>query len=579
MPVLQAIVANAARVLKSLPKTPVRRALLHELTLGVPVNKAADALGVNRSNVSRASEYHDRPFVEFLRQLGFPRTNRAESHQFLRGWLNSDANCPVPSGENKRCYTGSPETMWAEYAAASLASSIAPLQPETFHAVRLRMRVGIREGDIFINRDEVELAELTRQIESDPALREEYAIRMGELEASLKFCKERKKFYRDCHQQLKGNPKKMVVTVDFTATQTGMQDKFSNFVVVVCTDGPLYVPLSLVNETVEPEEPQSKRRIVEKPVIEKKSRRKKLEIAESGKPGRKLLPSWTQEKAKLKQKEQPAARDMSNVYKPKCTVFHFVIRRSEDTPGQISPYVQWALNFLFVTHDLACCYDDVQLFSDGCGKHFKTYPTHWYIADLQQHLRANNSKSSNNNSNTQKKKANAASTSPTIVWDFLPPGDAHNRCDAAAAHWKRPQKKFVRDFCVLTSVGHLAFACAEMRNCYMIEAVCSDFPDPLDCLIDETWMRDAFHFEYGTPREDYKHCKHISNGKCGNGCMHACCNKVAPLLPCVDITIRDRDGKYEAETRRFCSLSYDNYVCLFFLLSTHVQFYSAHLVA
>ena len=375
MPVLQAIVDNAARVLKSLPKTPVRSAFLHELSLGVPVNKAAAALGVDRSNVSRASEYHDRPFVEFLRQLGFPRKNCAESHKFLRNWLNSDAHCPVPSGWDNRCYTGSPETMWAEYAAASLASSIAPLQPDTFHGVRLRMRIGLRQGDIFINRDEVELAELKREIESDPTLREKYSERISELETNLKFCKERKKFYRDCHQQLQGKPKTMVVTVDFTASQTGMSDKFSNFVVVVCTDGPLYVPLTLVNETVEPEEPQSKRRVVEKPVTEKSRRTKKV-IAESDKPGRELLPSWSQEKAKMKRKKQAKERDDS-VYKPSCTVFHFVIRRSEDTPGQTSPYV--ALNFLFVKHDLAGCYDDVHVFSDGCGKHFKTYPTHWYV--------------------------------------------------------------------------------------------------------------------------------------------------------------------------------------------------------
>lgn len=174
-------------------------------------------------------------------------------------------------------------------------------------------------------RSGLQLAELKIEIESDPSLSEKYASRMAELEKNLQFCKERKKYYRDCHLQLQGNPKKMIVTADFTAAQTGMQDKFSNFVVVVCTDGPLYVPLTLVNESIEPEKPQSKKRAVEKPVIEKKSRRKKMEIAESGVPGRKLLPSFAQEKAKFTKKVQPLIRDDSNVYKPSSTVFHFVI--------------------------------------------------------------------------------------------------------------------------------------------------------------------------------------------------------------------------------------------------------------
>lgn len=167
---------------------------------------------------------------------------------------------------------------------------------------------------------------------------------------------------------------------------------------------------------------------------------------------------------------------------------------------------------------------------------------------MQQYLREN-APTSTTNSNSSRKSIHP---SPTIVWDFLPPGDAHNRCDAAAAHWKRPMKKLVRDFTVLTSVGHLAFACCEMRNSYLIEAEYTQFPDPLDCLIEEPWMRDAFRFEYGTPYEDFKYCKHITEGKCKltkskskkPQCNHQCCNKNPIELPCVDVTIQDRDLKY-----------------------------------
>ena len=368
---------NVARVLKELPRTPVRTAFLHELTAGLPVTEAANALGVSHSNVSRASEYCDRPFVEFLRQLGFPRANRASSHEFLLKWLGDPLNCPVPSGWNTRCYTGSPDMMWAQYAGASLADAIAPLHEKTFHAVRRRENVGIRSGDIFINRDEVELAELKALDATEVS--EEVAKRIAKLELNLKFCKERKLFYRQSHQALQYDSKKMIVTVDFTAAQTGMQDKFSNFVVVACTDLPLSIPEELERAVAKPVEPQRLRK-VEKPELDKGKRKTKKQIAKTG-GGRKLLPSWTEAKVKMaRKKELPGLETAGGAeYKPCSTVFHFVLKRTDSTPGQTSPYVQWAMNFLFQKHGLGAGFDEVHLFSDGCGKHFKTYPTHWFI--------------------------------------------------------------------------------------------------------------------------------------------------------------------------------------------------------
>jgi hypothetical protein len=368
-------VNNASALVKKLPNTPVRSALIHELTLGVAVTKAAKVLDMPHSSISRASEYCDRPFVEFLRQLGFPRANRAASHQFLLSWLGDDLNCPIPSGANKRCFVGSADLMWSLYAAASLANSIAPLHPLTFEEVRKRERVGLREGDIFINRDEVELAEL--QALDATAQTEEVVGRIAELELNLAFCKERKKHYRETHQALQSQPKKMVVTIDFTATQTGMQDKFTSFVAVVCTDLPLPIPPELASATVKPVEPQSLKKVV-KPKLEKAKRRTKKQVKESG-GGRKLKKSWNQDKAKIaRAPKMPQVEPTGVKYKPCSTVFHFVVKRTEETPGQISPYVQWAMNFLFETHGLADGFDEVHLFSDGCGKHFKTYPTHWY---------------------------------------------------------------------------------------------------------------------------------------------------------------------------------------------------------
>lgn len=363
---------------QELPKTPAKTAFLHDLTVDVSCRPAAAALSLQPSAVSRASAYTGRPWVEFQRQLGFPRLNRAESHAFLLDWLKDDANCPYPSGGNARCYFGSPAVMWAEYAVASIKKSIAPLQVDAFERVRSRERVQTRDGDIFINRDEVRLADLREEIKEDPTLSEEYADEIAELEMSLAFCKERKKLYRETHQALQGNAKKMVVTIDFTGTQTGMQDKFHSFVVVICTDQPLRIPQELADSVVQPEEPPMKKK-VEKPVVEKKKRKSKLETKLTG-SGRKLKPSFNQYKAKkAREPRNPQREKVNSAYKPSSTAFHFVLKRSAETPGQVSPYVQWSMDFLFLKHNVGADFDEVHLFSDGCGKHFKTYPTHWYV--------------------------------------------------------------------------------------------------------------------------------------------------------------------------------------------------------
>jgi hypothetical protein len=214
-------------------------------------------------------------------------------------------------------------------------------------------------------------------IKEDPDLAEEWQERINELEQKLVFCKERKLYYRSAHQELKGQAKNMIVTLDFTATQTGMSDKFSDFVVVICTDSPLSVPNSLKQAVINPERPDMLKN-VKRVNLPKKKRRTKEQIARDGDSGRKLKPSWTHERDQLKGAPKLEKRVIEvSSYKTCSTVFHFVLKRTDDTPGQVSPYVQWAMDFLFVKHELGNGFDDIHLFSDGCGKHFKTYPTHW----------------------------------------------------------------------------------------------------------------------------------------------------------------------------------------------------------
>lgn len=51
-----------------------------------------------------------------------------------------------------------------------------------------------------------------------------------------------------------------------------------------------------------------------------------------------------------------------------------------------------------------------------------------------------------------------------ISWHFLPPRDAHNRADAAAAHFSTQITKAIRVTCLLNEVGHLQFISQNMKN-------------------------------------------------------------------------------------------------------------------
>ena len=100
-----------------------------------------------------------------------------------------------------------------------------------------------------------------------------------------------------------------------------------------------------------------------------------------------------------------------------------------------------------------------------------------------------------------------------------------------------------------------------MKNSYIIEAEFMDFPDPLECLIDEPWMREAFHFDYGVPGEAWKTCKHRCKNKAK--CQHDCCKRDR-LLPCVIVTIQDRDKSHV-----FCFC----FVVFFFVCDRELFFY------
>ena len=178
--------------------------------------------------------------------------------------------------------------------------------------------------------------------------------------------------------------------------------------------------------------------------------------------------------------------------------------------------------------ELLTKFKHLKFWSDGCGKHLKTYSTHYYMCKFQKKVAC------------------------IVSWDFLAPNRAHNRCDAAAARWKGKIDSMIRDFYSLSSVAHLAFAVSSLANSFMIK-IATSLPDVIQVkFTDESFMRDSFRFEYSPPYQSIEKCKH----KCyGSGCGHICCNR-SDEIECVDLVVLNRDGSKSIQTLRsvdYCS--------------------------
>jgi len=130
-----------------------------------------------------------------------------------------------------------------------------------------------------------------------------------------------------------------------------------------------------------------------------------------------------------------------------------------------------------------------------------------------------------------------------LTWDFLAPNRAHNRCDAAAAHWKEQIEILISNFHMLSQIVHLAFANSKLKNSMMIE-VENEIPLPINSKPVDPFMRDAFRFEYSDPKMQKEKCRHPCYGK---GCGHVCCNRTEEI-EVVEVTVTDRFGIKSVQT-------------------------------
>lgn len=128
-----------------------------------------------------------------------------------------------------------------------------------------------------------------------------------------------------------------------------------------------------------------------------------------------------------------------------------------------------------------------------------------------------------------------------LTWDFLAPNKAHNKADSAAAYLKGSITRHVKNFYLLSQVTHLAFACSRLRNTYLIEATFQDFPQVETAVPEDSFMRDAFSFQYRPYSYQTIKCKH----KCKKS-NHRCCIS-PPTCKVAEITIFKRDGTTEVQ--------------------------------
>lgn len=93
----------------------------------------------------------------------------------------------------------------------------------------------------------------------------------------------------------------------------------------------------------------------------------------------------------------------------------------------------------------------------------------------------------------------------------------------------------IKDFYYLNSISHLAFAGSRLLNTYFIEV--TEFPTVIETVPTESFMRDAFHFQYHDPVERVDKCGHPCYGTdCGH--KSGCCQRVEPIeMVCIDFII------------------------------------------
>lgn len=513
---LEAVCQNVVKFFHSLPATSlIRTIIIRDLFENAPNNFIAERLDLTVRRIQIANQSDNQPLPYYLNNLAIPRNRLGFSETHVLNWILMV--CLIPSGRNRRCFFGTFGSMYAEYYTWTVQFNFPSVSPGTFNSLRRRENVWLLKGDIFVDPGQIRMKVIERELEllkkALPESQQEVTTLEKEherLHANDEFAKQRIGLYCKAHKDLEQQPTTVVCSLDFTAMQTSMANKYVDFVVVMASKSPIQLPESLFEAEVEPIQPESLRVCPEVSRPTPKKRPKPLTTKKVDTPNLRKDVTALHKRKKLTITSEPP-----NVWKPSLHYFHFVLKKTDRCPAkQTFDYVQWVFEFLF-RHKVFDPFEQIKLWSDGCGKHFKTYSAHFFMSYFQQTIKK------------------------IITWDFLAPNRAHNRCDAAAAHIKGQIDQHIQNYYNLSEVSHLAFACSKLKNMVLVEADFEEFPDvEISIPVDETFMREAFSFEYRPPIEEQLFCKHKCNNK--QTCSHPCCRP--RFCQVVSLVIKMRDG-------------------------------------
>jgi hypothetical protein len=502
------LLKNLRAFYDSIPdNSPIRTSIIRTLFHDLPAKFISSFLGVDISSVYKAtSDEREVPELRFyLTQLEFLRNRLGEREKTLFDWFI--VRCTVPSGRNKRYYRfGTPESMWLEYASYCMKLSEDYIDEKLFHEIRKRERVGIIKADIFMNPLKQELSSAKSHLEELEGTKKPWSAKVtseinvarkliADIEKRLEWCNQRKLAYKQAHGALENDPETAVITLDFygtgktTVSQGDHDGDLVDLIVVIATKEELELPESLLADQIEAVAPISSfAPDIAVKLITPVDRTPQRSYSKAPKEITSHVKSIKQQRMARKL----APLDTSDIkYVPALAYFHCISKKK--LPGNISvkqthDFLMYFLNFLLCTHNLLCDIGNFKIWSDGCGKHFKTYTSQFYISILQLKL--------------EKK----------ITWDFLPPNDAHNRADAQAGTFSQIINRAISNSFILTEIEHLLAISQHMKNCYKFEALHFDFPEHLSVSTKDSFIQDTFTISYGVPSKQWIGCEH----KCQN---------------------------------------------------------------
>lgn len=413
------------------PNSPIRKSIIKSLFKDQNSIQISSYLNIDKSSINKSlkninsEDTKVEDLKHYLVELGKSRNRLKTKLNSLLSWFIN--RCGVPSGRHKRYFVrGTPLSMYIEYKLNCIEAGVDFVSFKIFHQIRKRERVGIIKGDIFQNplirkknnySNQLKVLVEKKKLNNKEVIeKKELKERIIEIEKKLEFNKERKQKYQDAHLKLEKDSTTAVITLDFfgtgkTSTSEGKEDgDFIDLILVIATKDKLNIPNTLIESQVKEITPLSSLPLETSEVILHKDDQPQQLTPRTKKSS--PIKSFQKKQEVMKKKKLLPECDIADAdrYVPQLSYFHFISKKkvNNETVTQTHDFLMFVFDFLFLQHKLLSNFNNFRMWSDGCGKHFKTYPTHYYISTLQKQLRN------------------------SITWNFLPPNDAHNRADGQA---------------------------------------------------------------------------------------------------------------------------------------------------